>query len=80
MTICGSMYLGNAGLVNVPGMNLPKMYFACVRLQNLSTGVFPYSLAEVTATLEISARLMNLAAMSMRERVLLISRMYSPLG
>ena len=66
--------------MNVPGMKRPNIPVAPVNWQNFWTGIFPYSLAEVTATFEIFALPMNLAATSILARVLLISSIYNPSG
>jgi hypothetical protein len=75
MTISGSIYFGKDGLVNVPGINLPKIEVAPVASQNFSTGFLPYSRAEVIATLAIFVLPMNFAATSILYSVLLMSRM-----
>src|SRR5215469_9141278 len=74
------MYFGKEGFVKVPGINRPSIRVAPVSSQNFSTGVLPYSRADVTATLDIAERPMNFAATSIRESVLLISSMYNPSG
>src|SRR5581483_11285600 len=71
---------GRDGLVKVPGTKRPRILVALVSSQNFSTGVLPYSRAEVTATLEIVALPMNFAATSILASVLLMSRMYRPSG
>ena len=61
MTTCGSISLESDGLVKVPGMKRPIIPEAPVASQNFCTGVFPYSLADVTIIFEMSALPINFA-------------------